>query len=74
MTLAEYNLQNRERKFDMSKLTPEEADSLGLQINEKVQVTSNRILEELNKFLKIYGIQAKVQVALEEIKKEPQGE
>lgn len=68
MDAIEYNLKNRVRKVDTSKLSPEAAESIAQQINVKVVETGDRIIAELNNFLKIYGLTAKVQVALEELK------
>lgn len=74
MDTPEYNIQNRVRKFDMNKLTPAEADMLSEQIGTKLREMVDRTIEEANKFLKIYGMKAKMQVALEPLEQEPKGE
>lgn len=68
------NISERTRKVDMTKLTKEEADLLGEQIGAKVREKVDKTIDEINAFLKIYGMSAKMQVALEPIEKEVKGQ
>lgn len=74
MDIPEYNLKNRIRKVDMEKLTPEQAEELSNQIGAKLRELIDKTVEEANNFLKIYGMKAKMQVALEPLEQEPKGE
>jgi hypothetical protein len=73
MRISEYNVKDRVRKFNMSKLTKEEADQLGEQIGDKLRVLVDETVEKANNFLKIYGMKAKMQVALESLDEESKG-
>lgn len=74
MDASGYNLKDRVRKVDMTKLTPEEADILSEQIGTKLRELVDRTVEEANTFLKIYGMRSKMQFALEQIEQEPKGQ
>lgn len=67
MDAPEYNIKSRERKFNMKKLSQEEADQLGEQLGEKLRLMVDKTVEEANNFLKIYGLKAKMQIALESL-------
>lgn len=74
MDIPEYNVKNRIRKVDLTKLTPEQAEQLGDQIGAKIREKVDQTVEEVNNFLKIYGMKAKMQIALEPLQEEPKGE
>ena len=58
------------QKVDISKLSRDEADKLGDQIGEKIRKKVDKTVEEVNAFLKIYGMKAMMQVAIEPLKNE----
>lgn len=59
-------LQERKRSFDISKLTPEDADALSTQIGQRVTEICDKAVAEANRLLNIYGMEAKMQIAIGE--------
>ena len=60
-------LNERERKVDVNKLTMEEADNLSAQIGEKVREICDEAAAKVNAILKIYGMSAKIAIAFDEL-------
>jgi len=60
----------RERKVDLSRLSPEEVDSIGVQIGNKVRGICDEAATKVNTILSIYGMSAKIAIAFEELPKE----
>ena len=59
--------QERVRSVDVSRLTPEDADRLSVQIGEKVRQICDQAVENANRLLNIYGMEAKMQFAVGKI-------
>jgi hypothetical protein len=60
-------MEERIRKVDVSKLTPERADELSKQIGDKVVQIQAEALEKINKVLKVYGMQASLLVEIQKL-------
>lgn len=60
-------LKNRERKLDVEKLTLEQADALSVQISEKVKEINDKAINEANRFLNVYGMEAKMVIVIDKI-------
>lgn len=58
---------DRERKVNIEQLTLEQADQLSAQLGEKVKEINDRAIAEVNKLLNIYGMEAKMAVAIGKI-------
>lgn len=58
---------DRERKVDIEKLTPEQADQISVQIGEKVKEINNKAVAEVNRLLNIYGMEAKMSIVIAKI-------
>lgn len=67
------DISTRERKVDLEKLTLEEQENLGKQIGDKIAHHVDLTIADVNRFLKVYGLQAKMQILLEPIE-QPKGE
>lgn len=65
------DILERKRSVDVTKLSEEEADRLSDQIGDKVRAMVDETCEKANKILGIYGLQAKIQVVIQE-KEKPQ--
>lgn len=63
-------LNERVRKVDVSKMTPEEVDRLSVQIGAKVREICDEASAKANAILGIYGMKAKIAIAFNEIPKE----
>ena len=61
---------DRKRKVDIEKIDNENIDSLSNQLGEKVKIIVDKAIKDVNKILNIYGLQAKMQIALEPKDKE----
>lgn len=55
---------DRERKVDVEKLTPEQAGALSVQIGEKIKEINDKTVAEINRYLNIYGMEAKSQIVI----------
>jgi hypothetical protein len=55
----------RERKVDVSGLSEEQLQSLMEQIGLKLVDMTSATVEKANKMLAVYGLKAKMQIALE---------
>lgn len=55
---------DRERKVDVEKLTPEQADSLSVQLGEKIKEINDKTITEINRYLIVYGMEAKSQIVI----------
>lgn len=60
----------RKRSFDINKLTTEEAEKLSVKIGEKVREICDDAVKKANDLLNIYGMEAKMQIVVQEIGKE----
>ncbi|OQW46494.1 MAG: hypothetical protein A4S09_16385 [Proteobacteria bacterium SG_bin7] len=60
-------MEERVRKVDVNKLTPERADELSKQIGDKVVQIQTEALEKINKVLKVYGMKASLSVQIAKI-------
>jgi hypothetical protein len=58
-------LQNRERKVDITKLDNDQLDILSAQIGEKVRAICDEAAGKVNAILKIYGASAKIAIAFD---------
>ena len=58
----------RKRKVNVEKLDDKTVDSLQVELSKKVTEICDKACEDANKLLNIYGLQAKMQIALEEKK------
>lgn len=56
----------RERSFDINKLDLKQAESLAEQIGAKTRAMVDKAAVEINAFLAIYGMSAKLQVVIEQ--------
>jgi hypothetical protein len=56
---------DRERKVDVSKMSPDQADSLAIQIGEKIKQITEKAVAEANHFLNIYGMSCKMQIVFD---------
>jgi hypothetical protein len=63
------DLKDRKREIDVQKLTPEQADELSTQIGEKIRLICDKAVLDANRILNIYGMEAKMQIAISEIAK-----
>jgi hypothetical protein len=62
---------DRERKLDIQKLTPEQADSVSQQIGEKIRQITEKAVLDANQILQIYGMEAQMQLVVGELGKIP---
>lgn len=60
-------LTQRERKVDVEKLTNEQTDELSTQIGQKVREQVDETVNKINTLLKVYGMEAKMQIVLGKI-------
>lgn len=58
-------LQNRERRVDITKLDNEQLDVLSAQIGDKVRAICDEAAGKVNAILKIYGASAKIAIAFD---------
>lgn len=61
---------DRKRQVDLKKLNVDELEQLSVQIGDKVRGIIDGAIESANKILVIYGLRAKIQLVIEENKKE----
>lgn len=54
----------RERKMNLEKLSPEQADQVSAQLGEKIKEINDKAIAEINRFLNIYGMEAKTQIVV----------
>ena len=59
-------ITKRERKVDVQQLDDKVVDNLQIELSKKVTEIVDEACEKANKLLNIYGLQAKMQIALEE--------
>lgn len=57
-------LKDRERKVDVKALSSEQADQLSEQIGTKVREICDEAAGRINSILAIYGMSAKLQIAI----------
>ncbi len=60
MTVAD-----RVRKVNIEKMDSAQVDSVAVQLGDKVKDICDKACEDANVLLKIYGLQAKMQIVLE---------
>lgn len=58
------DLKDRERKVDVENMSIEQVDQLSVQIGEKVRGICDEAADKINAILAIYGMSAKIQIAL----------
>ena len=63
------SINDRMRKVDLNKMDNDALANLEVQLGEKTAKLLNKTAEEINKFLNIYGLQAKLSYQLEELEK-----
>ena len=51
---------NRERKIDVNKLSNEQLEELQNKLSKKVSEIANNAVNEANKYLKVYGLEARM--------------
>lgn len=56
---------NRKRAIDINKLSAEQVEQLTEQISKKILVIVDEAITQANKMLNIYGLEAKMQIALQ---------
>jgi hypothetical protein len=61
---------DRKRSVNLKKLNEAELEQLSAQIGDKVRGIMDAAIESANKILVIYGLRAKMQLVIEENKKE----
>jgi hypothetical protein len=64
------DVRDRVRKVDVDALTQEQVANLELQISEKLKDIIDKAVNEANKILNIYGIEACMQISIKPIDKE----
>ena len=62
---------NRERSADLTKLDAKQADELSIQLGEKVRQMVDEAAGKINNLLKIYGMSAKFEVAIQGNNQQP---
>jgi hypothetical protein len=65
-------MDNRVRKVDIDKLTPEQADNISEQIGEKLREMIDDTVSKANRMLNIYGFNCKMQFLIEPIQQPKQ--
>lgn len=60
--------KRRKRKVNVEKLDDKTVNNLEIELSKKVTEICDKACEDANKLLNIYGLQAKMQIALEEKK------
>ena len=63
---------DRKRSVDVSNLSPEQVDALSDQIGNKIRELVDTTCEKANKILKVYGLEAKMQIVILEKNNQPQ--
>jgi len=58
---------DRVRKVDVEKL--ENIEEVIAKISDKIKIINDEAVSKVNKLLNIYGLEAKMQIAINEIKK-----
>lgn len=56
---------DRKRSVDIEKIDNKDIDLLSQQLGEKVRTIVDEAIDKVNQLLNIYGLQAKMQIALE---------
>lgn len=64
-------MKERKRKVDVNKIDKETYDNLSGQISNKVKTIVDEAIDKANKILNIYGMNAKMQIVIEELEVEP---
>lgn len=60
----------RNRSIDINKLSKEDIENLQVQIGAKVREICDEAVEKANRILNIYGMKAKMQIAVQGINEE----
>jgi fructose-1,6-bisphosphatase/sedoheptulose 1,7-bisphosphatase-like protein len=55
---------DRERFFDINKLSEQEAEALATQLGNKTREMADEAAEKMNKLLNVYGMKAKFQLVI----------
>ena len=61
---------DRERKVDVSKMSAEEVDVLGIQIGNRIKTICDEAVAKANLLLNIYGASAKMMIEISELPQE----
>jgi hypothetical protein len=64
-------LKDRARHIDVQKLSKEETENLAAQLGNKIRDMVDNCINEVNKLLSVYGLEAKMQCAFVEMDKVP---
>lgn len=64
------NHKRRKRKIDANKLSPEQADNLGVQIGQEIAKIMDEANLKCNEILGIYGLQTRIGYDIVEISDE----
>ena len=60
-------LKDRERKVDVTKMSPEEVDVLGVHLGDKIRAICDEAVMKANTILNIYGASAKMVIEIAEL-------
>lgn len=55
---------NRERKINVDKMSNEELEALQAKLTDKISTIVNDAVSEANKYLKIYGMEARMHLEI----------
>lgn len=61
---------DRPKKVNVEALPEEQVDTVAVQLGDKIRGICDKACEDANKLLKIYGLQAKMEIVLEHIKQD----
>ena len=64
-------LKDRERKIDIQKLSPAQAEELSLQIGQVIGNIMNEANTKCNQILNVYGLQTQIQYNILKIDEKP---
>lgn len=56
---------DRQRKVDVTKMSPQEVDVMGIQVGDKVRLICDEAALKINAILGIYGASAKIAIQIE---------
>ena len=62
-------LNNRERRVDVEKLEESQVDALSEQIGKRLQSLIDEAVNEANRIVKVYGLEAKMQFSIKPVQK-----
>jgi len=68
------DIANRERKINIENMAPEQIDELSKRLGDKIREICDKAVEESNKLLNIYGMNAKMMVTIESLNEKQKGQ